>query len=41
MEFWQMAVLAPFYVMAVAATAIAVGTMLMYMIDAIRKQLQQ
>jgi len=37
MEFWQMAVLAPFYVMVVIATAYA----MMYFIDSARKQIER
>ena len=36
-----MVVLAPFYVMAVAGTATGIAILLMYLIDAVRKQLQK
>ena len=36
-----MAVLAPFYVMAVASTVVGVGYLLMYFVDVARRQLNQ
>lgn len=40
MDGLTMVVLAPFYVLTAVGTGVVIGTMLMYLVDAVRKQLQ-